>query len=133
MRGNAKRKKNYQDDWIGILMTTKYCQNRLCHYYNTTDRLRAKKSDNPYYVTRTARNYLGMFCSQGCLYEYFDMYKDRILIAIGEQGKRRRKKSDQNLWDSWRQQPEYNLNWDEGYHEARVRFTREWIRENVKE
>ena len=28
-----------------------------------------------------------MFCSQGCMHEYFEMYKDRILAMVGEQGK----------------------------------------------
>ena len=131
MRGNAKRKKNYQDDWIDILMT-KYCQNRLCHYNNTGDRIRAKKSDSPYYVTRTSRGYFDMFCSQGCMHEYFEMYKDRILATIGEQFKMIRKASDPTPYEAWTNQSDYNLNWNEGYNEARLRFMEQWIRDNIK-
>ena len=131
MRGNAKRKKNYQDDWIDILMT-KYCQNKLCHYNNTTDRMIAKQSDSPYYVNRPVRGYFDMLCSQGCMHEYFEMYKDRILATIGEQFKMIRKASDPTPYEAWTSQPEYNLNWNEGYNEARLRFMEQWIRDNVK-
>ena len=130
MRGNAKRKKNYQDDWIDILMT-KYCQNKLCHYNNTTDRMRAKKSDSPYYVNRTVRGYFDMFCSQGCMHEYFEMYKDRILATIGEQFKMIRKASDPTPYEAWTNQSDYNLPWNEGYNEARLRFMEQWIRDNI--
>ena len=60
---------------------TKYCQNRLCHYNNTTDRIRAKKSAEPYYVNRTARGYFGMFCSQGCMLHYIQTHINKV-IAI---------------------------------------------------
>ena len=60
---------------------TKYCQNRLCHFNNTTDRKRAKKSAEPYYVNRTARGYFDMFCSQGCMLHYIQTHIDRV-IAI---------------------------------------------------
>ena len=132
MRGNAKRKKNYQDDWIDILMTTKYCQNRLCHWNNTTDRIRAKKSAEPYYVNRTAKGYFDMFCSQGCMHEYFNMYKDRILAMVGEQFKMSRKASEPTPWTAWSTQPEYNLPWNEGYDDARSRFMESWIRDNIR-
>jgi hypothetical protein len=110
---------------------TKYCQNRLCHYNNTADRIRAKKSAEPYYVNRTAGRYFDMFCSQNCLYEYFNMYKDRILATIGEQGKQSRKATEDGPWTAWCNQPEYNLSWDEGYNEARSRFLEQWIRDNI--
>ena len=51
-----------------------YCQNRLCHYNNTTDRIRAKKSPKPYYVNRTAKTYFHMFCSQGCYTDFMYAY-----------------------------------------------------------
>ena len=110
---------------------TKYCQNRLCHYNNTADRMRAKKSAEPYYVNRTARGYFNMFCSQGCLHEYFEMYKDRILATIGEQGKMSRKATERGPWTAWAQQPEYNLSWEEGYNKARIRFIQQWITDNI--
>jgi hypothetical protein len=110
---------------------TKYCQNRLCHYNNTTDRIRAKKSAEPYYVNRTARGYFNMFCSQGCLHEYFEMYKDRILAMVGEQGKMSRKSTEVGPWTAWSNQPEYRLPWNEGYNEARARFMQQWIRDNI--
>ena len=85
---------------------TKYCQNRLCHYNNTTDRIRAKKSPEPYYVNRSARGYFGMFCSQGCLHEYFDMYKERIIATLGEQGKQSGKEGEPTPFTAWTEQPE---------------------------
>ena len=111
---------------------TKYCQNRLCHYNDTNDRIRAKKSTEPYYVNRTARVYFDMFCSQGCMHEYFDMYKDRILTMVGEQGKQSRKATEDGPYSSWQKQEEYNLPWNEGYHEARTRFIQSWIRDNIR-
>ncbi len=108
-----------------------YCQNRLCHYNNTIDRLRAKKSPKPYYVNRTAKRYFHMFCSQGCLYEYFEMYKDRILRAIGEQGKRTRFETDPTPSEAFINSPEYNLTVDQGYYEARQRFYETWISNNI--
>ena len=60
---------------------TQYCQNRLCHYNNTTDRIRAKKSPEPYYVNRTARGYFDMFCSQGCMTQYLNTHLEAI-VAI---------------------------------------------------
>ena len=110
-----------------------YCQNRLCHYNNTTDRIRAKKSPKPYYVNRTARNYFGMFCSQGSLMEYFNMYKHRILRAIGEQGRKTRKASDPTLNEAWIRDPGYNLTMEQGYYEARQRFYETWISNNVRD
>ena len=111
---------------------TKYCQNRLCHYNNTADRIRAKKSAEPYYVNRTAGRYFDMFCSQNCLYEYFNMYKDRILATIGEQGKQSRKATEDGPWLAWQQTPEYNLPWNAGYDDARSRFMESWIRDNIR-
>jgi hypothetical protein len=110
-----------------------YCQNRLCHYNNTTDRLRAKKSPEPYYVNRTAKGYFYMFCSQGCLMEYFDMYKDRILRAIGEQGKRTRLKTDPTPNEAWSNHADYNLTAEQGYYEARQRFYETWINNHVRD
>ena len=112
---------------------TKYCQNRLCHYTDTTDRIRAKKSAEPYYVNRTARGYFGMFCSQGCLHEYFEMYKDRILEMVGEQGKMSRKATEHGPQEAWQQTPEYNLPWNEGYQEAWSRFFRQWTSDNIRD
>ena len=110
-----------------------YCQNRLCHYNNTTDRIRAKKSPKPYYVNRTAKRYFHLCCSQSCLYEYFEMYKDRILQAIGEQGKRTRFKTDPTPSEAWSNHPDYNLNMEQGYYEARERFYQTWISNNVRD
>ena len=108
-----------------------YCQNRLCHYNNTTDRIRAKKSPKPYYVNRTAKGYFHMFCSQGCLMEYFQMYKDRILQAIGEQGRKTRKASEPTINEACTKDPGYNLTMEQGYIEARERFYQTWISNHV--
>ena len=110
-----------------------YCQNRLCHYNNTADRLRAKKSEAPYYVNRTARGYHNMFCSQRCFHEYFEMYKDRIQSMIGVQGKRTRKATEDGPWVAWQEQPEYNLPWNEGYADAKARFEQQWVATNLKD
>ena len=110
-----------------------YCQNRLCHYNNTTDRLRAKKSPKPYYVNRTAKGYFYMFCSQRCLMEYFEMYKNRILQAIGEQGRRTRLKTDPTPSEAFVNSPEYNLTVEQGYYEARQRFYETWINNNIRD
>ena len=110
-----------------------YCQNRLCHYNNTTDRIRAKKSPKPYYVNRTAKGYFYMFCSQRCLMEYFEMYKVRILQAIGEQGKRTRLKTDPTPDEAWANHPDYNLNMEQGYYEARQRFFQTFVDNNVRD
>ena len=110
-----------------------YCQNRLCHYNNTTDRIRAKKSSEPHYVNRTARGYLDMFCSQGCLYEFMSIYKDRIIQAVGEQGRRTRKATDQGPSEAWSREPDYNLDYETGYSEARQRFFLSWISNNLKD
>jgi hypothetical protein len=72
-----------------------------------------------------------MFCSQGCLHEYFEMYKDRILAMVGEQGKMSRKSTEVGPWTAWSNQPEYRLPWNEGYNEARARFMQQWIRDNI--
>ena len=98
------------------------CQNRLCHYNNTTDRLRAKKSPKPYYVNRTAKAYFHMFCSQGCL-----------IRAIGEQGKRTRLKTDPTPSEAFINSPEYNLTVEQGYYEARQRFYETWISNHVRD
>ena len=74
-----------------------------------------------------------MFCSQTCLHEYFNMYKDRILATIGEQGKQSRKATQQGPWTAWQQTEEYNLPWNEGYNEARSRFLESWIRNNIRD
>ena len=110
-----------------------YCQNRLCHYNNTTDRIRAKKSPKPYYVNRTAKGYFYMFCSQRCLTEYFEMYKERILQAIGEQGKRTRLKTDPTPDEAWSRHPDYNLNMEQGYYEARQRFVQTFVNNNIRD
>ena len=112
-------------------MSTEYCQNRLCHYKDTTDRIRAKKSEAPYYMNKKVRGYFNLFCSQGCMHEYFEMYSDRILTHIGEQGKRTRKATDLGPWASWQQQPEYQLDWSNGYGEAKDRYYRTWTMEHV--
>ena len=72
------------------------------------------------------------FHSQGCMHEYFDMYKDRILTMVGEQGKQSRKATEDGPYSSWQKQEEYNLPWNEGYHEARTRFIQSWIRDNIR-
>ena len=110
-----------------------YCQNRLCHYNNTTDRIRAKKSPKPYYVNRTAKGYFYMFCSQRCLTEYFEMYKERILQAIGEQGKRTRLKTDPTPDEAWSRHPDYNLNMEQGYYEARQRCFQTCVNNNIRD
>ena len=110
-----------------------YCQNRLCHYNNTTDRIRAKKSPKPYYVNRTAKTYFHMFCSQSCLMEYFEMYKNRILRAIGEQGRRTRLPTDQSPSEAFANSPDYNLTIEQGYYEARQRFYETWINNNIRD
>ncbi len=74
-----------------------------------------------------------MFCSQGCLHEYFDMYKDRIQAAIGLQGKQSRKATELGPRLLWQEQPEYDLPWNEGYDEARQRFYETWIRNNIRD
>tara|TARA_R100001163_G_scaffold33534_1_gene25969 strand:- start:297 stop:500 length:204 start_codon:yes stop_codon:yes gene_type:complete len=66
------------------------------------------------------------------MHEYFEMYKDRILAMVGEQGKMSRKASEPTPWTAWTDQPEYNLNWNEGYDEARARFLESWIRDNIR-
>tara|TARA_R100000544_G_C2204415_1_gene48471 strand:- start:274 stop:627 length:354 start_codon:yes stop_codon:yes gene_type:complete len=111
---------------------TKYCQNRLCHYNNTQDRLRAKKSAEPYYVNKKAGGYMDMFCSQGCMHKYFDMYKDLIHRTIGEQGQMTRKATDLGPWAEWQQHPNYNS--DSGpngsyelYNENKARFDKQWL------
>ena len=110
-----------------------YCQNRLCHYNNTTDRIRAKKSPKPYYVNRTAKGYFYMFCSQRCLMEYFEMYKERILQAIGEQGKRTRLTTDATPDQAWSNHPDYNLTMEQGYYEARQRFYQTFVNNNIRD
>jgi hypothetical protein len=74
-----------------------------------------------------------MFCSQGCLMEYFEMYKNRILQTIGEQSKRTRLKTDPTPSEAWSQHPDYNLTMDQGYYEARQRFYEAWINNNIRD
>ncbi len=72
-----------------------------------------------------------MFCSQGCLMEYFQMYKDRILQAIGQQGRKTRKASEPTINEAWTKDPGYNLTMEQGYIEARERFYQTWISNHV--
>ena len=74
-----------------------------------------------------------MFCSQGCLMEYFEMYKNRILQAIGEQGKRTRLKTDPTPSEAWANHSDFNLTMEQGYYEARQRFYETWISNNVRD
>lgn len=107
-----------------------YCQNRRCHYNDTQDRLRQKKSDKPYYINKKASgNYFNMFCSQGCMHVYFKQFAQIINSAVGEQGKKRRLATAQ-LYSAWREHPDYNLEWNKGYNEARNRFEIEFAERN---
>ena len=109
---------------------TEYCQNRLCHYNNTQDRLRQKKSDKPYYINKKAsEHYFDMFCSQGCMHVYFKQFAKIINSAVGEQGKKSRLEIA-NLWGAWQQHSDYNLDWNEGYAEARMRFNIQFAEQN---
>ena len=74
-----------------------------------------------------------MFCSQTCLMQYFEMYKNRILQAIGEQGKRTRLKTDLTPNEAWSNHADYNLTMEQGYYEARQRFYETWISNNVRD
>ena len=74
-----------------------------------------------------------MFCSQSCLMEYFEMYKDRILRAIGEQGKRTRLKTDPTPSEAWSNHSDFNLTMEQGYYEARQRFYETWISNHVRD
>ena len=107
-----------------------YCQNRLCHYNNTVDRLRAKKSPKPYYVNKVAKDRFGLCCSQNCLYEYLEMYRDTILQAVGQQGKKTRLQTDPTPDQEWLRHPDYHLDYDQGYSEARQRFYSAWLESN---
>ena len=61
------------------------------------------------------------------------MYKDRILQAIGEQGKRTRLKTDQTPSEAWSNHSDFNLTMEQGYYEARQRFYETWINNNVRD
>ena len=65
--------------------------------------------------------------------EYFEMYKDRILRAIGEQGRRTRLKTDSTPSEAWSNHSDFNLTMEQGYYEARQRFYETWINNNIRD
>tara|TARA_R100001129_G_C5209251_1_gene216213 strand:+ start:330 stop:590 length:261 start_codon:yes stop_codon:yes gene_type:complete len=64
-------------------MSYSNCQNPICHYYDTKDRIRGSKG-NKVYTTRKSTAYFGIACTLHCLNSYLEHNKEQIQRAIPE-------------------------------------------------
>ena len=63
----------------------KFCQGTKCHQYRTKDRIKGTKGSKTYQTRRRSRFYYGCenFCSQNCMYDWFNTYGDRAIDHFG--------------------------------------------------
>ena len=63
----------------------KFCQGTKCHTYQTKDRIKGTKGSKTYQTRRRSRFYYGCenFCSQNCMYDWFNKYGDRAIDHFG--------------------------------------------------
>ena len=63
----------------------RYCQGTQCHEYKTKDRIRGMKGNKHYQTRRRSSFYYGQgnFCSQNCMYDWFNKYGDLAIDHFG--------------------------------------------------
>ena len=77
----------------------KFCQGPKCHQYKTKDRIKGMKGSKTYQTRRRSRFYYGCenFCSQNCMYDWFNKYGDRAIDHFGRLTKAKHL-TEQNAW-----------------------------------
>ena len=77
----------------------KFCQGTKCHQYKTKDRIKGTKGSKTYQTRRRSRFYYGCenFCSQNCMYDWFNTYGDRAIDNFGRTIEAKHL-TEQNAW-----------------------------------
>ena len=77
----------------------KFCQGPKCHLYKTKDRIKGTKGSKTYQTRRRSRFYYGCenFCSQNCMYDWFNTYGDRAIDNFGRTIEAKHL-TEQNAW-----------------------------------
>mgnify|MGYP006409575067 FL=1 len=77
----------------------KFCQGTKCHQYRTKDRIKGTKGSKTYQTRRRSRFYYGCenFCSQNCMYDWFNTYGDRAIDNFGRTIEAKHL-TEQNAW-----------------------------------
>ena len=105
-------------------MNLKYCQGPDCHTYTTQDRLKGTKPNKTYQTRRRTSFYYGQsnFCSQNCMYDWFNKYGDLAIDHFGRTTKAKHL-TEENSWvkrEHWSYERERNPNLPEFYYINRV-------------
>ena len=82
---------------------SEWCQNKDCCHKKNQNQIRGTKGYKYYQSNKAYDYYFGMFCSQGCFYNYFREHSRRILDIIGEIPKQ-----TIGVDDAWRIGHDYN-------------------------
>ena len=82
---------------------SEWCQNKDCCYKKNQNQIRGTKGHKYYQSNKAHDYYFGMFCSQGCFYNYFREHSRRILDTIGEI-----KKQTIGIDNAWEFRSEWN-------------------------
>jgi len=77
----------------------KFCQGPKCHLYKTKDRIKGTQGSKTYQTRRRSNFYYGCenFCSQNCMYDWFNTYGDRAIDNFGRTIEAKHL-TEQNAW-----------------------------------
>jgi len=100
----------------------KYCQNPMCHMYDSTDRVRGT-GENKTYQTRKRTNlgYSENFCTLNCQTDWFNIYGTRAINHFGRITEPyKRAVGSPNFWQIRRSLRELdsNASWEEINNQA---------------
>lgn len=77
-------------------MPRNFCQNPLCHLFDTDDRI----IKGGYQTRKAKREWFNYFCTRECFHQFFEIHSDNIIRFIGLKTEPSiRPTENQNYWE----------------------------------